>query len=134
MQHRERGRQVVNFSVAVNDSYKPKCSKVAVKVATFFNCSYWINPSIVTYLTKGTLVECFGRISVNAWTNAEGEAKASLNFHVNSIKLLGKSNAAIKETVLAASEITEPLEDLHSDFIINQSAEVTACGIEIKAG
>lgn len=110
------GRQVVNFSVAVNDSYKPKGSEVAVKVATFFNCSYWLNPSIAQYLTKGTLVEVYGRISVNAWTNAEGQAKASLNFHVNSIKLHGKSNAATnaatKETVPAAAEITEPLEDL----------------------
>jgi single-strand DNA-binding protein len=110
------GRQVVNFSVAVNDSYKPKGSEVAVKVATFFNCSYWINPGIAEYLTKGTLVEVYGRISVNAWTNAEGEARASLNFHVNSIKLHGNSNAAIntavKETVPAAAAITDPIDDL----------------------
>lgn len=97
------GRQVVNFSVDVNDSYKPKGSEVAVKVATYFNCSYCMNPGIAPYLTKGTLVECFGRVSVNAWANAEGEA--SLNFHVNSIKLHGKSNAA-------TTEITELLEDL----------------------
>lgn len=106
------GRQVVNFSVAVNDSYKPKGSEVATKVTTYFNCSYWLNPGIAQYLTKGTLIEVYGRISVNAWTNAEGEAKASLNFHVNSIKLHGKSNAATKETVPAAAEITEPLDDL----------------------
>jgi single-strand DNA-binding protein len=110
------GRQVVNFSVAVNDSYKPKDSEVATKVTTYFNCSYWINPGIAQYLTKGTLVECYGRISVNAWTNAEGEARASLNFHVNNIKLHGKPNsatiAATKETVPAATAITEPLEDL----------------------
>lgn len=110
------GRQVVNFNVAVNDSYKPKGSEVAVKVATYFNCSYWMNPGIAPYLTKGTLVECFGRISVNAWTNAEGEAKASLNFHVNSIKLHGKAgsttNAATTETVPVVEAITEPLEDL----------------------
>lgn len=106
------GKQVVNFSVAVNDTYKPKGSEAAVKVATYFNCSYWINPGIAQYLTKGTLVECFGRVSVNAWNNAQGEAKASLNFHVNSIKLHGKSNAGTKEPVPAAAEITEPLEDL----------------------
>lgn len=110
------GRQVINFSVAVNDSYKPKGSEMDVKVATYFNCSYWLNPGIAPYLTKGALVECYGRVSVNAWTNAEGEAKASLNFHVNNIKLHGKGSAATdavtKETVPAASEITEPLEDL----------------------
>ncbi|MEP7376816.1 MAG: single-stranded DNA-binding protein [Chitinophagaceae bacterium] len=105
-------RKVVNFSVAINDSYKSKGSEVATKIATYFNCSYWLNPGIAQYLTKGTLVELYGRISVNGWTNAEGEAKASLNFHVNNIKLHGKSNAATKETVPAADAITEPVDDL----------------------
>ncbi|MEP7377608.1 MAG: single-stranded DNA-binding protein [Chitinophagaceae bacterium] len=105
-------RKVVNFSVAINDSYKPKGSEVATKLTTYFNCSYWLNPGIAAYLTKGTLVELSGRVSVNAWANAEGEAKASLNFHVNNIKLHGKSNAATKETVPAAAEITEPIDDL----------------------
>lgn len=123
-------RKVVNFSVAVNDSYKPKGSEQPVKVATYFNCSYWINPSIAEHLTKGTLVELYGRIGVNAWTNAEGEAKASLNFHVNSIKLHGKpkgadnsnetpaaptkskSNKGKKKDSVNADAITEPIEDL----------------------
>ena len=106
------GRQVVNFSVAVNDSYKPKGSEMVTKITTFVNCSYWINPAIAEHLTKSTLVELSGRIGVNAWTNAEGEAKASLTFHVNSIKLHGKGNAASKESVPAVSEIKEPIEDL----------------------
>jgi len=105
-------RKVVNFSVAVNDSYKPKGSDTATKVTTYFNCSYWMSPAIAEHLTKGTLVECYGRISANAWTNGEGEAKASLNFHVNNIKLHGKPNATIKEPIPVAVEIKEPLEDL----------------------
>jgi len=116
-------RKVVNFSVAVNDSYKSKGSDTATKVTTYFNCSYWVNPGIVEHLTKGTLVECYGRISANAWTNAEGEAKASLNLHVNYIKLHGKPkgsetpvvpmNGKEKKTALVnAYEVTEPSEDL----------------------
>ncbi|HEU5363994.1 MAG TPA: single-stranded DNA-binding protein [Hanamia sp.] len=92
-------RKVVNFSVAVNESYKPKGMELPVKITNYFNCSYWMNPAIAQHLTKGALVELYGRIGVNAWTNTEGEAKASLNFHVNNIKLHGKSNAAIKEKV-----------------------------------
>ena len=117
------GRQVVNFSVAVNDSYKPKGNEQAVKVTNYFNCSYWVNPAIAEHLSKGTLVEIYGRIGVNAWTNADGEAKATLNFHVNNIKLHGKSkgnatpvvpiNGREKNTGLVnADEIKEPLEDL----------------------
>lgn len=120
-------RKVVNFSVAVNDSYKPKGNEQPVKVATYFNCSYWINPAIAEHLTKGSLVELYGRISVNAWTNAEGEAKASLNFHANSIKLHGKPKGAEnagqapaappkskgkKKTPVNADAVTEPIEDL----------------------
>ncbi|MBC7887455.1 MAG: hypothetical protein H7Z13_06160 [Ferruginibacter sp.] len=33
-----------------------------------------------------------GRVGANTWTNKEGEVKASLTFHVNTIKLHGKPN------------------------------------------
>lgn len=33
-------RKVVNFSVAVNDSYKAKGNEQPVKVTNYFNCSY----------------------------------------------------------------------------------------------
>ena len=104
-------RQVVNFSIAVNDSYKPKGIEEPVKITNYVNCSYWINPAISAYLKKGSLVELSGRIGVNAWTNSEGEAKASLTFHVNTIKLHGKATAP-KEQQPNANEVTEPLEDL----------------------
>ena len=105
-------RKVINFSIAINDRYRPKGSEMATKITTYVNCSYWINPTIAEHLTKSTLVELSGRIGVNAWTNAEGEAKASLTFHVNSIKLHGKGNAAFKESVPAAANITDPIDDL----------------------
>jgi single-strand DNA-binding protein len=86
------GKKVVNFSVAINDTYKTKCSSEVQKITTYVNCAYWINVGIAPYLTKGSLVECAGRIGVNAWTGKDGDAKATLTFHVNSIKLHGKSN------------------------------------------
>lgn len=80
-------RQVVNFSVAVNDYYKPKGAMEATKFTTFFNCSYWISSKIAERLRKGTLVEVSGRIFVTAYTDMDGNAKASLNCHANSIKI-----------------------------------------------
>ncbi len=106
------GRKVVNFSIVLNDSYKPKGSEEVKKITTFVNCSYWKNPGIAEYLTKGALVELFGRIGVNAWKNAEGEAKAGLTLHVNNIKLHGKGNAGSAEPVPDAADIKEPIEDL----------------------
>ena len=84
-------RKVVNFSIAINDSYKSKESGQIKKMATFVNCSYWLNTAIAEYLTKGSLVEVCGRISVSAYSGLDREAKASLNFHVNNIKLHGKT-------------------------------------------
>lgn len=46
------GRTVVNFTVAINDSYKPKGSDKPTKITQFVNCGYWVNPGIAAYLTK----------------------------------------------------------------------------------
>jgi single-strand DNA-binding protein len=37
-------RQVVNFSIAMNDSYKTKGSETVTQVVTYFNCAYWAVP------------------------------------------------------------------------------------------
>lgn len=80
-------RKVVNFSIAVNDYYRPKGATEATKFTTYVNCSYWISSKIAERLKKGTLVEMNGRIFVTAYTDVEGNAKASLNCHANSIKI-----------------------------------------------
>ena len=48
-------KQVVNFSVAINDSYKTKQGEIKEET-TYFNCSYWISPNVVKILTVGALV------------------------------------------------------------------------------
>ena len=106
-------KQVVNFNVAINDSYKAKGSNEPTKVVTYAQCDYWVNPGVAQYLTKGTLVELQGRVGVNAYIGKDGEAKATLTFHVNTIKLHGKSSAKdeapVKENV---GTILEPADDL----------------------
>jgi len=86
-------REVVNFSVAVNDSYKPKDGE-RVTHTEFFDCSYWLWSGIAQYMTKGTVVELSGRLSTRAWMDAEGQPKAGLNFHTSKIKLHGGGNGA----------------------------------------
>lgn len=81
-------KQVVNFSVAINDNYKTKQGERREQT-TYYNCSYWINSKIAEYLTKGTLVELTGRTSSNAWIGKDGEIKSGLNFHTSNIKLHG---------------------------------------------
>ncbi|MGN6532437.1 MAG: single-stranded DNA-binding protein [Ginsengibacter sp.] len=79
-------RKVVNFNLAVNDYFKSKDSEIK-QFSTFINCSFWRNPKIADFLTAGSMVEVSGRIYVSAYTDSEGNAKASLNCHVNSIKI-----------------------------------------------
>jgi single-strand DNA-binding protein len=84
--HLKDERKVVNFNLAVNDYYKSKNSEIK-QFTTFINCSFWRSSKIADFLTAGSLVEVSGRIYVSAYTDSEGNAKASLNCHVNSIKI-----------------------------------------------
>lgn len=83
-------KQVVNFSVATNDSYRNKQGE-RIEQTTYFDCAYWITPNVARLLTKGTLVELSGRVSTRAWTGNDGEPRAGLNFHTSQIKLHGGS-------------------------------------------
>lgn len=81
-------RQVVNFCIAVNDTYKTKDSNEVKKIVTFIDCSYWLSAGVAQWLKKGTMVELFGRIGVNAYLSSEGKAVGSLTFHTSNIKIL----------------------------------------------
>ena len=86
------GRQVTNFSIALNSSFKTKEGELK-KTTTYVSCAYWINSNIAKILTKGTLVELGGSIGVNIYTDRRGEAKFTLTFHVNQIKFPGHPDA-----------------------------------------
>ena len=83
-------KQVVNFSLATNESYKNKKGE-RIEQTTYFDCAYWLTVNVARFLKKGTLVELSGRVSTRAWTDKEGNARAGLNFHTSRIKLYGAS-------------------------------------------
>ncbi|RXK58549.1 single-stranded DNA-binding protein [Lacibacter luteus] len=102
-------RKVLNFTVAVNDYYKPKGADKAATITTYYNCSYWINMQLAERLTKGTLVELDGRIGVNAYTTMQGEAKASLILHVNAIKIHQTMKNNVAASIPKKEEVSEDL-------------------------
>jgi single-strand DNA-binding protein len=112
-------RKVCNFSIALNDSYKPKGREVINQV-TFVNCAYWIKPENAAFLTKGKLIEVNARLSVSAYIDLQGDAKGSLNFHVNNFKLYGggitgnDSSTPGKKAgeMIGGGQITEPSDNL----------------------
>ena len=81
-------KQVVNFSIAINDSYKPKGSNEYTEVATFIDCSYWLNAKTAKWLKKGALVQLFGRIGLNVYNSSDVIALGSLKFHTNNLKIV----------------------------------------------
>ncbi|KFF27030.1 MULTISPECIES: single-stranded DNA-binding protein [Chryseobacterium group] len=81
-------KQVVNFSLAINDRFKTKQGELREQT-TYYNCSYWLSANVAKILTKGTLVELTGRASASAWIGKDGEIKSGLNFHTSNIKVHG---------------------------------------------
>lgn len=90
-------REVVNFTVALNDWYKPKDSDESVKTTTFITCAYWMSPKIAPRLLKGALVEVSGRIYADAYIGVDSEARATIHCHVNTIKIHGSPKEATRE-------------------------------------
>ena len=104
-------KQVVNFSVATNDSYRNKQGE-RIEQTTYFDCSYWITPNVAKLLTKGTLVELSGRVSTRAWTGNDGEPRAGLNFHTSNIKLHGGSKKSETAQATTGANNSKTEDDL----------------------
>ncbi|EHQ27402.1 single-strand DNA-binding protein [Mucilaginibacter gracilis] len=81
------GKTVTNFTIAVNRTYK-KDGELK-RETTFVDCAWWLNAGVAEYLTKGTVVELYGRIGARAWINRDGDAIANLTLTVLNLKLLG---------------------------------------------
>lgn len=96
-------KQVVNFSIAVNDSYKPKGSTEYKQITTFIDCSYWLNAKLAEWLKRGALVQLFGRVGLSTYIGHDGSAMGSLTFHINSLKILAFAKKEEKPVNAAAA-------------------------------
>ncbi|GAA3773141.1 MULTISPECIES: single-stranded DNA-binding protein [Flavobacterium] len=97
----KENREVVNFSIAVNDSYKPKGSTETKKIVTYIDCSYWLSAGLAQWLRKGTLVQLFGRIGLNVYIGNDAQAHGALTFHTSDIKILVFARADNTKAVAA---------------------------------
>ena len=104
-------KEVVNFSVAINDRYKPKGASEAKEFTTYINVAWWMGKGIAKILNKGAIVTISGRLFVNAYNDMNGNAKASINCYADSIKLIrGKKPEPPKQP--DPHELTEPIDNL----------------------
>lgn len=109
-------KEVVNFSVALNDRYQAKGSNETRELVTFINVAWWMGTGIAKTLRKGAIVTVSGRIYANAYNDLSGNARASINCNASDIKLVQSNRSgdttATEAATLNPSNITEPVEDL----------------------
>lgn len=81
--------QVINFSVAVSESYVNKTTNEKVTNTTWFDCAKWGNNTVIAqYLKKGTQLYISGKPNNRGWLNENGEVKIANGITVNEITLL----------------------------------------------
>ncbi len=102
------GKQAVNFTIAVNESYKPRNGE-RKQLTNYFKCSYWLNSAVAQYLKKGLVVHATGRIGVDAFIGRDGKAKGQLTLRADTIAWFSASGQAKSNE---AEVVAGPVEDL----------------------
>jgi len=103
----DNGREVVNFSVAVNEKYKTKDGTEKERIA-FFNCAYWFDADMAKHLTKGRLVEMSGWITAEAYLK-DNDPKGKLVMEVQGVKFPYERK---KSPSAGATEIQQDTDEL----------------------
>jgi single-strand DNA-binding protein len=81
-------KEVLSFTIAVNDRYKISGSSEYKEVTTFINCSYWISMKAGQWVKKGAVVLLNGRLGMHVYINSEGNPIGSIDFHVDKISFV----------------------------------------------
>ena len=82
---------VVNFTVAVNESWKDKNSGEKVEKTEWINCSAFgkLAEIIGQYLQKGSSVYVEGKLRTRKWQNKEGQDQYTTEVIVDTMQMLG---------------------------------------------
>ena len=122
------GKNVINFTLAHTEKYKDS-QGVNQEKTTWVDCAYWTDrTALAPYLTKGKQVFAEGTPEVRSFTRQDGTGGASLSLRVRDVQLLGGKSDTVASVpsysgaastgysspanVPAASEVTEPIDDL----------------------
>ncbi|PBJ08050.1 single-stranded DNA-binding protein [Flavobacterium sp. ACN6] len=97
-------KEVLSFSIAVNDRYKTAGDSEFKQVTTFINCSYWITVKAGQWIKKGAVVLLNGRLGMHVYINNEGNPIGSIDFHVNAINILAFAKRSSDKAVVDADE------------------------------
>ncbi|MCV2484347.1 single-stranded DNA-binding protein [Flavobacterium sp. SH_e] len=104
-------KEVLSFSIAVNDRYKPAGSSEFKEVVTFINCSYWISMRAGQWVKKGAVVLLNGRLGMHVYINSDGNPIGSIDFHVDKMSFLAFAKRSGDKTDTNANANANGSED-----------------------
>ncbi len=86
--------QVINFSVAVSESYINKQTNEKVTNTTWYEVAKWgNNTSIAQYLKKGTQVMVEGKPTARSWQKEDASIVSVLGINALNVTLLGSAKS-----------------------------------------
>jgi single-strand DNA-binding protein len=107
------GVSVANFSVPIKSGYGDN------EKTSWVRCSIIgkrAEGGLIQYLKKGQLVGISGELSVNTYTNKEGQEKTSVEVFVKEIDLLGSKNNQSADNFSSAPAQPKAPDDFDGDI------------------
>ena len=99
--------QVINFSIAVSESYISKQTNEKVTNTTWYEVAKWgNNTAVAQHLKKGTQVLVEGKPTARAWQKEDGSLVSVLGLNAFEIRLLG--GAKSEGTSAPAAQAQQP--------------------------
>tara|TARA_Y100000361_G_scaffold77543_1_gene68641 strand:- start:276 stop:680 length:405 start_codon:yes stop_codon:yes gene_type:complete len=112
VRHTPNGNAVCKFMVAVKSGWGKN------EKTTWVSCSIWKErgEKIAPALTKGTLVMVVGELSLNEYTNKQGENKSIVSVNVQDIQI-AKSDRPVEQKPATPVKPAKPKTDDFDDFM-----------------
>jgi single-strand DNA-binding protein len=94
LRYTPQGTPVCNFSVATDYIYN-NANGERQQRTTWFRVVVFgkMAENCNAYLAKGRLVLVTGRVSMNTWTDRDGNARASLDVHADTVRFLSPKSS-----------------------------------------
>ena len=109
--------QVINFNVAVSESYTKAGTNEKITTTTWYEIAKWgNNTSIAQYLKKGTQVFISGKPQNRAYQKEDGSIVVVNGITLFEVKLLGSRNDSTSNTASSSAPATNFKEEEHDDL------------------
>jgi single-strand DNA-binding protein len=117
--------QVINFSVAVSESYINKTTNEKVVNTTWYECAKWgNNTAVAQFLKKGTQVLVEGKPTARSWQKEDGSIVSVLGVSVLNLELLGGAKSENNSQAQAPqAQSPAPSSEQRNDAIGNSNTE-----------